>query len=37
MTRRHARRLKRGKFVRTANKTKLINTGRVNYRGGVRL
>lgn len=38
MTRRKNRRLKRGLFIRTANKTKRINTSsKKNYRGGVRL
>lgn len=29
--------LKRGKFIRTANKTKLVNTGVRTTRGGIRL
>ncbi|UPW36334.1 hypothetical protein [Peromfec virus RodF8_48] len=37
MSRRNNKRLKRGKFLRSVNKTKKINTGAYTPRGGIRL
>ena len=36
-SKKHNRRLQKRKFIKTANKTKLVNTGIITRRGGFRL